>query len=150
MTDHFNHRPGRGLGRGHRHQAENGEGAGRGRAPRGGRHALLALRLVEPAVLALVAQEARHGYSLLEELEKMGLNDLHTSKIYRTLRMMEDDQWIISDWDADDTQGPPRRVYRLTEEGKDILRFWQKQLEENQQVVDNILTRLQQHSDGME
>jgi len=142
MTEEFTGRPGRGMGRGHRHHQENGRGGGRGRAGRSGRHSLLTLRLVEPALLALVAEEARHGYTLLEELEKFGLKDLHPSKVYRTLRLMEDDQWIISDWDSDETQGPPRRVYRLTEEGKDVLRFWQNRLEENQQVVENILTRL--------
>ena len=68
--------------------------------------------------MVLLAEEARHGYTLLEELEKLGLKDLHPSKVYRTLRMMEDDLWIISDWDADETQGPPRRVYRLTDEGE--------------------------------
>ncbi|MAT41454.1 MAG: hypothetical protein CL609_03860 [Anaerolineaceae bacterium] len=144
MTEEFTGRPGRGMGRGHRHHQESGHGRGRGRAGRSGRHSLLAVRLVEPAVLVLVAEEARHGYTLLEELEKLGLKDLHPSKVYRTLRMMEDDLWIVSDWDADETQGPPRRVYRLTEEGKDVLCFWQKRLEENQQVVENILTRLRE------
>lgn len=147
MTEEFN---GRGVGRGRRHHHENGRGSRRGNPGRRGRHSLLSLRLVEPAVLALVAQEAQHGYSLLEELERLGLKDLHPSKVYRTLRMMEDDQWIGSDWDSDETQGPPRRVYRLTEEGKDVLRFWQKSLKENQQVVENILTRMQQQPEKNE
>ncbi len=144
MTEEFNGRPGRGAGRGHRSHPENGRGGrpGRGPAGRAARHSLLSVRLVEPALLALIAQEARHGYTLLDELERLGLRNLHPSKVYRSLRAMEDDQWIVSEWDADETQGPPRRVYRLTGEGKDVLLFWKKRLEENQQVVEKILTRM--------
>lgn len=140
-------RRGRGSRRDHEHRHHDDrhpyrEGRRHGERRSGGRHGLLAVRLVEPALLVFLAREPQHGYTLLEALESLGLKDLHPSKVYRTLRMMEDDGWITSDWNEDETQGPPRRVYRLTAEGQDVLLYWQKHLEENQSIVQKILSHL--------
>jgi PadR family transcriptional regulator, regulatory protein PadR len=50
------------------------------------------------------------------------MGTIHPSVIYRTLREMETLEWIVSDWDADQTQGPPRRIYELTAQGEAVLK----------------------------
>ena len=130
-----------------RHAEQGERGHGQGRSGRRRQRRPLGIRLVEPALLVLLSDKAQHGYNLLEGLQALGLTELHPSKIYRTLNIMEEDGWISSDWDAAETQGPPRRVYKLTAEGSDILRFWRTRLEENQSVMQKLLDRMPQAAD---
>jgi DNA-binding PadR family transcriptional regulator len=125
---------GRGFGRG------RGHGGGRGR---GGERSLLATRLVEPALLVLLSQGNLHGYTLLERVEALGLTALQPSMVYRILREMEEAGWVSSIWDREQTQGPPRRVYTLTEEGVAALREWEKHLEQTQGLISRLLEKMQ-------
>ena len=111
------------------HEFEDyGRGGGRGRGRGMGRglrwagdYTLLDVRLVEPALLAFLKKGSLHGYGLLEKLESIGLSSINPSIIYRILRDYEDLGLVSSDWDHETTQGPPRRVYTITEEGLDAL-----------------------------
>jgi DNA-binding PadR family transcriptional regulator len=47
--------------------------------------------------------------------------------IYRALRDMEELGWIIS-YEGEESRGPQRRVYRLTEEGRQHLGIWMDDL----------------------
>jgi len=105
-----------GFGRG----AGRGRGRGRGRRWMG-EYSLVDVRLVEPALLAFLNHENLHGYGLLEKLEPLGLGAINPSVIYRILRDYEEIGLVRSDWDKDSTQGPPRRVYSLTQEGSAAL-----------------------------
>lgn len=125
---------GRGFGRG------RGHGGGRGR---GGERSLLATRLVEPALLVLLSQGNLHGYILLERVEALGLTALQPSMVYRILREMEEAGWVSSIWDREKTQGPPRRVYTLTEEGFAALREWENHLEQTQGLISRLLEKMQ-------
>ena len=78
-------------------------------------------------------------------MEEIGIQNLHPSMVYRQLRNMEDSGWIKSDWDKEDTQGPPRRVYALTEEGKEVLRFWGEKLKNTQDLVVKLSDRMNNH-----
>ena len=71
------------------------------------------------------------------------MSALHPSVVYRTLRDMEDLEWIQSDWDIHETQGPPRRNYRLTEQGRLALNFWQNEMRKTQGIIANLLDRLE-------
>lgn len=80
--------------------------------------------LIEPALLILLKEKPQHGYTLLDNLGRLGLTTPHPSVVYRTLRDMEILQWIDSQWDAEETQGPPRRIYALTDHGETALQNW--------------------------
>ena len=67
------------------------------------------------------------------------MTTIHPSVIYRTLREMEGLEWIQSDWDTDQTQGPPRRIYRLTVQGEEALRNWQHELKKTQELISDLL-----------
>lgn len=104
-----------------------------------GEYTLLAVRLIEPALLSFLAGEALHGYTLLEKLEALGLGNFHPSAIYRVLRDMEDVGWVTSSWDREQTQGPPRRVYALSADGRQALQRWQDHLQATQGIIEKIL-----------
>jgi len=105
------------------------------------RHTPLTASLLEPVLLVLINERPRYGYTLLNDLEALGMGTIHPSVVYRTLREMEDLDWIRSAWDTSQTQGPPRRIYSLTEKGVPIMRNWQQELEKVQKIISEFLSR---------
>lgn len=104
-------------------------------------HSSLTVALLEPVLLHLISLQPRHGYSLLSDLEPFNMGTIHPGMVYRTLRDFEDLGWINSQWDDDQTQGPPRRVYSLTSEGNKALSHWQEELRKTQQVMTDLLNQ---------
>ena len=116
-------------------------GRGKGRRGRGRR----AVRMLEPALLLLLHYGTAHGYTLLEQLREFGLGDLNSSMVYRTLRDMEEKGWVDSIWDEDQAQGPPRRVYRLTALGDEVLGGHTQELQEARGMIDRLLGAYTRH-----
>jgi DNA-binding PadR family transcriptional regulator len=52
---------------------------------------------------------------------------------------MEADGWVESTWDDQETQGPPRRVYRIAENGSEVLAEWAKELQESKSRIEKFL-----------
>lgn len=104
-----------------------------------------AVRFLEPTLLLLLHRGPAHGYTFLEELENFGLADSDPSVLYRALRDMEEKGWVTSSWDEVDTQGPPRRVYRLTGLGNEALGWWITDLRETAQIIEHLLDSYERH-----
>ncbi|MBN1483756.1 MAG: helix-turn-helix transcriptional regulator [Chloroflexia bacterium] len=102
-------------------------------------------RMLEPALLLLLHNGPAHGYTLLEQLAYFGLGELHPSAVYRALRDMEQQGWLASSWEEEQTQGPPRRVYQLTAMGDEILAHWVNDLEETQGLIARLLSSYRRH-----
>ncbi len=88
-------------------------------------------RFLRPFLLLLLLAEGKaHGYELLEKLKEYGLNyglqDI--GYLYRTLRVMEREAVVSSEWDVTG-EGPGKRVYTITDKGKKELEEWTKTLE---------------------
>jgi len=119
---------------------------------RGGRHgwrwrgaSRRAVRLVEPTLLLLLHHGPAHGYTLIEQLDEYGLADMDPSAVYRALRDMEERGWVMSLWQEEQTQGPPRRVYRLTALGHEVLGWWTQDLHDTRNVIDYFLGAYERH-----
>ena len=135
------HVQGRGMGRG-RHP-----GRGRGRGARWmGDYSLMDVRLIEPALLAFLNEQKMHGYGLLEKLSELGLTSINPSVVYRILREYEEIGLVESDWEEEKTQGPPRRVYAITVEGKEALSRAELSLQETVERIQRILERISPES----
>lgn len=83
-------------------------------------------RFVEPVALYLLkARGKTHGYDLAGALNDNALTDsrIEPGALYRTLRRLEENGFVISAWDVSGG-GPARRVYELTPEGEEHLREW--------------------------
>ena len=106
-------------------------------------HSPLVVSLLEPTLLVLLKEKPGHGYSLLSELNEIEMTTIHQSVVYRTLREMETLGWIESDWNTDQTQGPPRRTYHLTSQGEEALRYWTQELEKTDAIISKLLTKIQ-------
>jgi len=109
------------------------------------------VRFLEPTLLLLLHHSPAHGYTLLDDLGEFGLENMDPSAVYRALREMEARGWITSTWDEEQTQGPPRRVYRLVALGDEVLSWWIQDLGETRRMVDHILgvyTRHMEEGEG--
>ncbi len=120
-------------GRGHRHGWEQ-TGCSR-----------RAVRFLEPTLLLLLHHGPAHGYTLLNELDTFGLEQVDPSVLYRALREMEERGWVLSSWEDKRTQGPPRRVYRLTALGNEALGWWTGDLSQTAQIIDRLLNSYRRH-----
>ena len=114
-----------------------GRGRGWGRGRGGGGRGLR--RFLQPVLLLRLHQGEAHGYSLLDSLDEFGLGGLDPSVIYRILRDMEDEGWVSSTWDEEQTQGPPRRIYRLNKEGREVLDLWAVELGQSKSRIERFL-----------
>ncbi|MCD4673262.1 MAG: PadR family transcriptional regulator [Anaerolineaceae bacterium] len=103
------------------------------------------VRMMQPAMLILLNRGPVHGYALMDQLtEEFSIPVMNPNQVYRALRHLEGVGAIESDWDQDESQGPPRRVYRLTSDGHEMLDFWVKDLEETRSILDRILKAYQE------
>jgi PadR family transcriptional regulator PadR len=114
-----------------------GRGWGRGRG-RGRRRRMTGF--LQPCLLLMLHRNDAHGYNLLNGLDEFGLNpETHDpSMIYRALREMEATGWITS-YEGEESRGPQRRVYRLTEEGLRHLGIWIEDLRRAKREIELLL-----------
>lgn len=85
-------------------------------------------------LLLLLRNLSAHGYQLTQTLMLMGLGAVDPATVYRTLRQLENEGFISSTWDPQDS-GAARRMYTLTAAGEDYLKVWAGQLEQYQTVL---------------
>jgi poly-beta-hydroxybutyrate-responsive repressor len=88
-------------------------------------------RFVEPVVLLLLKKKGRsYGYDLSADLQEYALTDadIERAALYRTLRQLEANGNVVSEWDTEGA-GPARRVYKLTPQGHQHLEEWATVLE---------------------
>lgn len=107
-------------------------------------------RFIEPAVLLLLHDRPTHGYGLLEGLTRLGLDayPADQSVVYRILRDLEQAGMIVSEWDTEETGGPPRRVYRLTDEGDAHLKAWVEELRATDRILHCFLDAYDHHMES--
>jgi len=83
------------------------------------------LPLTEPVLLILLslAEQPRHGYSILKDVEEMsdGRVKLSTGTLYGALRRLLDEGWIQRFEEEDSSRG--RQAYRLTPAGQRNLQL---------------------------
>ncbi len=79
----------------------------------------------EPVLLILLslAEQPRHGYSILKDVEEMSQKRvvLSTGTLYGALSRLLEDHWIERFEEHDTSRG--RQAYRLTREGRQKLRL---------------------------
>ena len=98
-------------------------------------------RFEEPALLLLLRERPAHGYELLEALpELLPGQRVDMGNLYRALRRLEDEGLVRSEWDAA-APGPARRVYELTDAGRELLGQWADALGRARDRIDRFLTR---------
>jgi poly-beta-hydroxybutyrate-responsive repressor len=91
-------------------------------------------------LLLLLAESPTHGYELIEQMCALGVRSADTARVYRTLRTMEDQGLVVSQWEHS-ASGPARRTYRPTQVGEEWLRAWASALAECHRHFSTCLAR---------
>ncbi len=98
-----------------------------------------------PVILLMLREWNSYGYELMEKMAKFGLSAMNPGTVYRTLRQMEKDGIVSSQWDTS-ADGPARRIYSITETGENYLKFWAESLEQYQQMMNTFFRLYTNHS----
>jgi len=88
-------------------------------------------RLVQPAILAALTEGPIHGYRLAERISEMAgpFGDKpDVSGIYRFLKKMQAAGLVTSSWETGG-QGHAKRLFEITDDGRDCLTRWTTTLE---------------------
>jgi poly-beta-hydroxybutyrate-responsive repressor len=93
-----------------------------------------------PCLLLLLAESPAHGYELIDRLRPFGFEISDPATIYKTLRAMEQDGIVTSQWELS-SRGPARRVYSLTSDGRDLLESWALTLSQQRAILGGYLER---------
>jgi len=96
---------------------------------------------LEPAILILLNEKPSYGYKILEDLTDFNIRNVNASLVYRLLSRMERFEWIQSTLEASEKTGPARRIYQLTDEGKEILNHWVEKLENQRKKIVQMIER---------
>jgi DNA-binding PadR family transcriptional regulator len=98
-------------------------------------------------LLRLIDEKPMHGYQLMDELNKRGLAEpdrIEPGAIYTVLRRMEHRGLLTSQWEEKET-GPDRRVYTLTEEGREHLKAGLESMKTRRAVLDDLTAYYDAH-----
>lgn len=96
-------------------------------------------RFVHPVALAVLAchPDGLHGYVLARRMAPIIGASPDSTGLYRLLRLMEASGYLASSL-TKQSSGPARRIYRITERGKDCLSIWQRTLRDYAGQVERI------------
>jgi PadR family transcriptional regulator PadR len=96
-------------------------------------------RWLEPFLLVLIEEKGAYGGALIARLNELCLapNGVEVGMAYRTLRELEGEGLMTSEWVADN--GAPRRAYRLTPAGRQSLAEWVSVMRERGRLVEAFL-----------
>lgn len=109
-------------------------------------------RLVEPAVLYLLATgQATHGYEIITAANDLYLTDavIDAAAVYRVLRDLEDQGCVVSTWSTEGS-GPARRVYQITDMGRQRLSEWVQLIERRAQQMQEFAERYRASAAGQD
>ena len=73
-------------------------------------------------VLKLLSEKDMYGYEMIDTLRKRSQNvfEFKAGTLYPLLTRLKNDGLLAYEW-QESTQGPPRKYYRLTDEGQQFL-----------------------------
>jgi len=114
-----------------------GEGAEEFRGRRGRRGRMFAQGELRLALLALIAEQERHGYELIKAIEEMTGGDYAPSPgaVYPTLQLLED-EGAIAEAEAEGAKKP----FTATQQGRD-------ELDSRADEVEGLMRRLGRHGE---
>jgi len=85
----------------------------------------------------LNAQESCYGYSLVTKLQERGVI-IEQNTLYPLLRRLEKQKLLESSWDTSETR--PRKYYRISENGKEILQILKEEWIRTNKVINDMIT----------
>ena len=102
---------------------------------------------LKPCLLLLLAEGPSHGYELLEQVRRLGIQGAEPGGLYRYLRSMEKEE-LVSSWWEPSQAGPARRTYILTDAGRQAMRESVASLRDVRQLLVDLVDRYDALAEG--
>ena len=102
-------------------------------------------KLVQPAMLAILAKGPLHGYELAKKIGEIPhfLDEApDVSGVYRMLKTLEVRGMVTSDWDISQG-GRPKRIFSITDDGRQCLENWHATLQHHHKAIGSLLKTTQ-------
>ena len=98
-------------------------------------------RWIKPFVLLLIAEGPIHGYSVIGQLNRLGLNSdgVDVGVVYRTLREFEAEALVKTKWGLE--EGRPTAITSLHRKDMGVLGEWVKVMVERRRLIKAFLDR---------
>lgn len=103
-------------------------------------------KLIQPNILIILSKQDMHGYSIIQELEKRDIfygERPDNTGVYRTLNKLEENGFVEFEWSLEST-GPARKIYRLTDKGRECLVNWGDTLKNYRHAIDLMISDITQ------
>jgi poly-beta-hydroxybutyrate-responsive repressor len=97
-------------------------------------------RYIQPSILLGLYHRPSYGYELIRNIQRFGfiVGQAPPGMVYRHLHQLEGDGLVSSEWKTEGS-GPARRMYNLTQDGKEMLALWigymEKQVENLEEFI---------------
>ncbi len=88
-----------------------------------GRSSQLLRGVLDVCMLALIEEKERYGYEIVRQLEDRGLELVGEGSIYPVLSRLQR-FGLVDGYSVPSGGGPPRKYYRITEQGRRALGQW--------------------------
>lgn len=99
-------------------------------------------RFIQPAILTALYDGPLHGFAVLNKMKDNGLTgegNVDPTGLYRTLKKMEEAGLLTADAVRDKKI---KRVYAITQEGKDCLVSWRETLEAYRDEIGGMIEKI--------
>ena len=93
---------------------------------------------LEYCILLMINQKECYGYELINELEQWPILSAKESTLYPLLRRLVKEGYCSSFWKESIEGLPPRKYYRITDQGKEVLMQMDIEWENLQNAIDEI------------
>ncbi len=96
--------------------------------------------LIQLEILRILYEDPTHGYRIMGELRKFTSNEYapEPGAIYTMLRRLEERGLLASRWEKKASQ-VDRRVYTITQEGKEFLKEGLQMVKRRRQLMDDLV-----------
>ena len=100
-------------------------------------------RFVQPSILLSLFERPSYGYELMDRIGELGFREGGSpdpGSVYRALRRLEEDGFVVSEWSLGEA-GPARRYYKLTPEGRELLDVWIGEIRKRIAALENFVEK---------
>jgi PadR family transcriptional regulator len=102
-------------------------------------------RYMQPSILLGLFLKSSYGYELIQNIQEFGFveGQAPPGMIYRHLRQLEEEGLVFSNWETKGT-GPAKRMYNITDEGKEVLAIWIDYMKKQVRNLDHFIAAYSQ------
>jgi poly-beta-hydroxybutyrate-responsive repressor len=106
-------------------------------------------RYIQPSILLSLYLRNSYGYELIQKIQAFGFieGEAPPGMIYRHLRQLEEDGLVRSEWETEGS-GPAKRIYQITEDGKQILAVWVGYMEGQAEKINKFVEQFRKADKG--